>query len=66
MIPRNTSKTIRTHRNIRTLRSLTTRVGPARGHWSRLRETETLTQQQPPEPAAIPPQAAIPPRHTAQ
>ncbi len=66
MIPRNTSKTIRTHKNIRTLRSLPTRVGPARGHWSRLRETETLTQQQVSEPAAIPPQAAIPPRHTAQ
>jgi hypothetical protein len=66
MIPRNTSKTIRTHRNIRTLRSLPTRVGPARGHWSRLRETETLVQQQPPEAAAIPPQAAIPPRHSVQ
>jgi hypothetical protein len=65
MIPRNTSKTIRTHKNVRTLRSLPTRVGPARGHWSRLRETEALAQQQQ-QAAAIPPEAAIPPRHSVQ
>ncbi len=42
MIPRNTSKTIRTHKNIRTMRSLFTNVGPNRGRWARLRETEDL------------------------
>lgn len=42
MLPQKTSKSIRTHKNIRTLRSLYTRVGPARGRWARLRETEHL------------------------
>ena len=42
MIPQKTSKTIRTHKNLRSMRSLYTRIGPARGCWSRLRETEQL------------------------
>ncbi len=43
MIPPKTSKSIRTHKNIRTMRSLYTRVGPVRGRWSRLRESEQLS-----------------------
>jgi len=42
MIPQKTSKSIRRHKSIRSMRSLYTRVGPARGRWSRLRETEQL------------------------
>lgn len=38
MIPHNTSKSIRTHTNIRSLRSLMTKVGPAQGTWLRVRE----------------------------
>jgi len=45
MIPRNTSKSIRTHKNIRTMRSLLTEVGPAQGRWSRLRESEQLARR---------------------
>lgn len=48
MIPHNTSKSIRTHKNIRSMRSLYTKVGPAQGHWSRLRETELLVRRQRP------------------
>jgi hypothetical protein len=51
MIPRNTSKSIRTHKNIRSLRSVFTRVGPAQGHWSRLRESEQLARRQRPATA---------------
>ena len=42
MLPARTSKSIRTHKHIRSLRSLHTRVGPARGEWSRLREGEQI------------------------
>jgi hypothetical protein len=38
-------KPIRTHKNMRTLRSLRTKVGPAQGLWSRQRETEALAQR---------------------
>ena len=48
MIPRNTSKTIHTHKNIRTIRSLLTEVGPAQGRWSRLRESEQLARRMQP------------------
>ena len=48
MIPRNTSKSIRTHKNIRTMRSLLTEVGPAQGRWSRLRESEQLARRMQP------------------
>lgn len=48
MIPRNTSKTIYTHKNIRTMRSLLTEVGPAQGRWSRLRESEQLARRMQP------------------
>jgi hypothetical protein len=48
MIPRNTSKSIHTHKNIRSMRSLFTKVGPAQGQWSRLRETEQLARRQRP------------------
>lgn len=48
MIPHNTSKSIRTHKNIRSMRSVFTKVGPAQGHWSRLRETEQLVRRQRP------------------
>ena len=44
MIPPRTSKSIRKHKNIRSMRSLYTKVGPARGHWSRLRDLLTLAQ----------------------
>lgn len=33
---------IRTHKHIRTRRSMPTSTGPARAAWPRLRETETL------------------------
>ncbi len=42
MIPHKTSKSIRTHQHIRTMRSLRTKVGPAQGHWSRVRESEHI------------------------
>jgi len=42
MIPPKTSKAIRTHKNIRGMRSLYTKVGPARGRWSRSREGEQI------------------------
>ena len=47
MIPPKTSKAIRRHKNIRSMRSLYTKVGPARGHWSRLREGEQIAQASP-------------------
>ena len=53
MIPANTSKSIRTHRNIRSLRSLPTTVGPAQGQWLRLRETEQLAQRRQPAPVRL-------------
>ncbi len=48
MIPHNHVRPIRTHKNIRTLRSLLTRVGPAQGAWSRVRESEALAHRQRP------------------
>lgn len=59
-MPHYTVKSIRTHKNLRTLRSLRTRVGPAQGHWSRQRETEELAQRA--QPAAK--VQGIPPRET--
>ncbi len=47
MIPPRTSKSIRKHKNIRSMRSLYTKVGPARGHWSRLRESEQIARTTP-------------------
>jgi hypothetical protein len=47
MIPPKTGKAIRSHKNIRSMRSLYTKVGPARGRWSRLRESEQLAQAAP-------------------
>jgi hypothetical protein len=48
MIPHNTLKAIRTHKNVRTLRSLRTPVGPARGRWARVRESEELARREHP------------------
>jgi hypothetical protein len=48
MIPHNHVRPIRTHKNLRTLRSLMTRVGPAQGTWSRVRESEALARRQRP------------------
>ena len=45
MIAHNHVRPVRTHRNIRTLRSLMTRVGPAQGNWSRTR-AEALAGKQ--------------------
>ena len=47
MIPSKTSKAIRSHKNIRSMRSVYTKVGPARGQWSRLRESEQIAQASP-------------------
>ena len=37
-----TNQTIRTHHQLRTLRSLLTSTGPGRARWPRVRETEEL------------------------
>jgi hypothetical protein len=58
MIPHNTMHNtlhpIRTHKHVRTLRSLMTKVGPARGAWSRVRESEDLSRRQRPAVHAKP------------
>lgn len=61
MIPHNTLKAIRTHKNMRTLRSLLTPVGPARVRWSRVRESEELARRE--RPAAT--WKAAPPTRSA-
>lgn len=42
MISALTNKRIRTHRHIRSMRSLLTSTGPGRARWPRLRETEQI------------------------
>lgn len=42
MLPPRTGKSIRTHRHVRTMRSILTDTGPARTHWPRLRESEQI------------------------
>ncbi|MGA9351841.1 MAG: hypothetical protein WBW48_23980 [Anaerolineae bacterium] len=37
---------IRTHKHIRTKRSIPTNTGPARAAWPRLQETESLTLEE--------------------
>jgi hypothetical protein len=61
MIPHNTLKAIRTHKNVRTLRSLMTKVGPARGNWLRVRESEDLARRT--QPAAAVKATSARPRH---
>jgi hypothetical protein len=60
MIPHYTVKSIRTHKNLRSLQSLRTRIGAAQGLWSRQRETEQLARRA--QPAAK--LQGIPPRET--
>jgi hypothetical protein len=57
MIPHHTLKAVRTHKNLRTLRSLRTPVGPARGTWTRVRESEELARRERPDagPKSAPP-----------
>jgi hypothetical protein len=62
MIPHNTLKAIRTHKNVRSLRSLMTKVGPARGNWLRVRESEDLARRARPS-TAVKTASSVRPRH---